>query len=354
MRCDRLEGEALLAELGGELYAHVEQCPDCSARIRGYRRVASWIAEGKALHRAPSGWQGRTLARVLATSSPVPTSVDEPSHEVEDPTTPCVLAGIELHRASPARSSDTALAASAGARVPVPKAQHRKRWSRVVFPIATAASMLVIASSLLLSGDERAPNLAMRSESPGATPLEPAPSAHTPPAPPPSQASSPPTQPTVPANDPQMNDPQTNDPQASDPQGTADPVAIKLPGRRAGAAPAGEGIPDRMRTRRGGPVTVDWDENPTPAPVGPAAIEVVIETIPPGAQVIVGGNVLGTTPLRRSVPRDGELVLRLHGYRDVAVVASRHASRPIELVPLEGKTDDARDGDRDRMPAPPR
>jgi len=66
MSCNRLEDDDLLSELGGELNAHVEQCEDCSARVRGYRQIAGMIAEGATVHRLPADWEHRTLARVDA------------------------------------------------------------------------------------------------------------------------------------------------------------------------------------------------------------------------------------------------------------------------------------------------
>lgn len=66
MSCDRLEHEHLLADLGAALDAHVDQCEDCSARLRGYQTIAALIAEGTTSHRAPADWGQRTLARVKA------------------------------------------------------------------------------------------------------------------------------------------------------------------------------------------------------------------------------------------------------------------------------------------------
>jgi hypothetical protein len=263
------EGDELVVDL--ELHEHLERCPGCRERARPYLRIATWIARAKTLHRAPPGWHERTLARVLATSSAAQPIAEDSGHEVEDPTTPRVVARVDLHRKSPT-ASDTTLSASVGARVPVSKAQRRKHWSRVVFPVATAAIMLVIASTLLLSGDEPAPGLAMRSTLPGAlpgaTPGAIELSGH-PLSVPASQATASPAPPAAPANDTQANDTQANDTQANDTQandthGTTEPVASKRPGQRSRVAPAGAGIPDSARPRRGGAVTVDWprDEDP--------------------------------------------------------------------------------------------
>jgi hypothetical protein len=64
--CKRLEAEGLLAELGGTLDAHVEQCEDCRARLRGYQRLAGLIATGATARQAPADWKARTQARVRA------------------------------------------------------------------------------------------------------------------------------------------------------------------------------------------------------------------------------------------------------------------------------------------------
>jgi hypothetical protein len=75
-----------------------------------------------------------------------------------------------------------------------------------------------------------------------------------------------------------------------------------------------------------------------PAPQDPerSTIAVVVDSVPAGAQVIVDGAVLGTTPYRGALPRrehDARLVLRLAGHVDRAVVVS--TSRPItELIKL--------------------
>jgi len=56
----------MLGDLGDTLDAHVEQCEDCSARARGYQRIAAMIAAGATAHAAPPDWKQRTLARVRA------------------------------------------------------------------------------------------------------------------------------------------------------------------------------------------------------------------------------------------------------------------------------------------------
>ncbi len=63
MTCQRLEQEGMLAEVGGQLDAHVAECADCRARLVGYQTLASWVATGKSAHRAPAGFARRTMER---------------------------------------------------------------------------------------------------------------------------------------------------------------------------------------------------------------------------------------------------------------------------------------------------
>jgi len=60
-------------------------------------------------------------------------------------------------------------------------------------------------------------------------------------------------------------------------------------------------------------------------------VDVAVESNPAGAEVVLGGVVLGTTPFRGRVARedrDVKLVVRLAGYVDRAVVV--HATQPIQ------------------------
>src|SRR5439155_22566308 len=93
------------------------------------------------------------------------------------------------------------------------------------------------------------------------------------------------------------------------------PPAVASPGPIArGTAPASEVPPERA----------------VQLPPEPATVEVAIDSAPPGAQVVVDGTVVGTTPFHGRLPRrdrDVKLVIRLAGYIDRTVVA--HASHPI-------------------------
>jgi hypothetical protein len=84
------------------------------------------------------------------------------------------------------------------------------------------------------------------------------------------------------------------------------------------------------------------DEAPAP-PAEPAAppalIDVVVESAPSGAEVLLGGAVRGTTPFVGRLPcggRDVKLVIRLAGYVDRTILV--HSTAPIrERVMLARK-----------------
>ncbi|HEY0990001.1 MAG TPA: protein kinase [Kofleriaceae bacterium] len=69
---------------------------------------------------------------------------------------------------------------------------------------------------------------------------------------------------------------------------------------------------------------------PDPPPALPLAVDATIDSAPAGAEVVLGGDVLGATPFRGQVPRadrDVKLVIRLAGYVERAIVV--HATEPI-------------------------
>jgi hypothetical protein len=122
----------------------------------------------------------------------------------------------------------------------------------------------------------------------------------------------------------------------------AEPAPAAVSGERS-AAPAPEeratSDPGRSEPRAG-----PGADAPRPAPRprsqasppreprshGGDTIEVAVDSAPPGAQVVIDGAVLGTTPYRGTLARrdrDVKLVLRLAGYADKVVVA--HESQPI-------------------------
>ncbi len=62
MTCDRLERDELLGHLGEEMQ-HVDQCPDCQAKLAGYKRLTDLLA-GESARPLPHRWKERTLARL--------------------------------------------------------------------------------------------------------------------------------------------------------------------------------------------------------------------------------------------------------------------------------------------------
>jgi serine/threonine-protein kinase len=89
------------------------------------------------------------------------------------------------------------------------------------------------------------------------------------------------------------------------------------------------------------------------APAELATIEVAIDSKPSGAQVVLGGDVLGTTPYRGTLPRgaaDVTLVVRLAGHKDAAFVTKTDAAiaRVVKLTKKRGRPagsgDDRDDG----------
>jgi hypothetical protein len=84
---------------------------------------------------------------------------------------------------------------------------------------------------------------------------------------------------------------------------------------------------------------------PPPAPVEPAVVEMGLDSTPRGAEVFVGGALLGTTPARyKSAPTSEpvEFVFRLSG----------HESQQIRALPAQGLTVTAKFSTPAPIPAP--
>ena len=76
---------------------------------------------------------------------------------------------------------------------------------------------------------------------------------------------------------------------------------------------------------------------PAPPPALPATVDITVESTPPGAEVVLAGSVLGTTPYRGQIPRsdrDVKLVVRAPGYLDrtIAVRASQAIQQRVTLI----------------------
>ena len=96
--------------------------------------------------------------------------------------------------------------------------------------------------------------------------------------------------------------------------------------------------------------------DPDPSP--PPAVDATIDSAPAGAEVVLGGDVLGTTPFRGQIPRadrDVKLVVRLAGYvaRTIAVRATERIHERVTLAPMQHAAPSKRvEADRDRSVNP--
>jgi serine/threonine-protein kinase len=110
-------------------------------------------------------------------------------------------------------------------------------------------------------------------------------------------------------------------------------------------------------TVRCGPAVAPSRERDPPPPL-PLAVDVMIDSAPAGAEVVLGRDVLGTTPFRGQIPRadrDVKLVIRLAGHVERMIAV--HATEPIHervtlaRVPLAAPPKRA-EADRDRSVNP--
>ena len=154
MTCHRLE-EGLLGDLGEALDPHIEQCPDCSARVQGYHRIAGWIADGRTMHRPSAEWRNRMLAGVLGDGARLRSIPPAPSGTQPMAT---VDAASEVAGARPAAN---ALADSEAVRAPSASRRPRRRWARAVLPIAGAVVAMAAAAMVWCGGDRQGPRVAI-------------------------------------------------------------------------------------------------------------------------------------------------------------------------------------------------
>jgi serine/threonine-protein kinase len=225
----------------------------------------------------------------------------------------------------------TTLSGSATTSMLLPRT-GRRRWPIAAFSVGLAAvTVVVVALAMRRGGD--VPAIASRPADPPtatAVPAQPAPASPLPagtPGAPPAEAV-----PGAPGNAPAMAPPpapaEPAVPPASE-QRSAAPAPGELatpdPGRSEPRAPSGSDAPrpaPRPRSQASPPRE--------PRAHGGDTIEVAVDSAPPGAQVVIDGAVLGTTPYRGTRARrdrDVKLVVRLAGYADKVVVA--HESLPI-------------------------
>jgi hypothetical protein len=179
-----------------------------------------------------------------------------------------------------------------------------------------------------------APVIASHPTEPSAVPLpaQPPPVPAAPHEDPPAPTAAPTAAPTpsAPSAPPATDDPSARRDPVLDPPAAPAPgePAAPDPGRVEPRAPSGSGAP-RTAPRPHAPAS--GSREPVPHAQGSGGtIDVAVDSAPAGAQVVLDGAVLGTTPYRGTLTRrdrDIKLVLRLAGYADRIVLARE--SQPI-------------------------
>jgi serine/threonine-protein kinase len=116
-------------------------------------------------------------------------------------------------------------------------------------------------------------------------------------------------------------------------------VVVTLVMRGDGEAPVMLAAASVQEPVRSAPVPEPSRELDPPSPPPPAAVDVDIDSAPAGADVVLGDEVLGTTPFHGRIPRSDrevKLVIRLAGHVDRTIAG--HATEPIhERVTLARK-----------------
>lgn len=318
MTCRHHDDSNLLAELGAEPDTHHEPCPECSRRLLGYRRVVTWIAEGRTDHRPSAEWRRRTLAQVRATPIPIPsprpTASEVTTAEVRRAWPEAENASGDrpssAHESVPESGTATAERAVtkpelvAGAAMPPRNVRPRTRPLLAAFTLTSAAVIAVMLAAVSPRSKDTVEPTALGSRSPSSTATE-----------------------------------------ATRPEPAH---AVVGPSRNPSEPPVSAAPTDLASEHRGASAFVDWgapsaESPPSPVdaaqvPLAPATIE--IDTVPRGAQVLLDGVVLGTTPYHGVIPRSEraiKLVVRLAGYLDetVAVGAAPPVTQRIELIPID-------------------
>ena len=290
MTCRRLE-EDLLGDLGAAPDPHIEQCPDCSARMQGYQRIAGWIADGRTMQRPSAEWRNRMFAHVLGDGARLrsiqraPTG-SQPMASVEPATElPARPPGADLRASSSAaeapasppgadvlarpfedalaRQPAIALAESENPRGPSRSRRRQRRWVRAVIPIVGAAVAMAAALIVRCGGDLQPPRVAIETPNPSGK-GESSGRGHAPEHGAPEPTGSAAAAPALPSKGPA----------AGDSQG-----ASKQPGStRHASDPSGSQRPAVPSTKRGGDVVVDWGgDGSTSAPDERAAAHVAFE-----------------------------------------------------------------------------
>jgi hypothetical protein len=315
MTCRRLEGRDSLADLVEAPDRHTQHCPDCSARLRGYQRMARWIAEGKTSHRASADWRRRTLAQLRAAASG---RAQLPSASSASSASGQSGARAQSGGRAPSPLVEVTLPDPTRPRALVPSVPPPSRARLLAVVALSSAAIVVVTLVAVMTRDgESTVQIAI-----GTDPARPSPIS------PPGEAS------ISPSGDRPQADPPSN-PAPSASAGSSQPI-----GRAQGASKtSGPGPDDSPGRRRGVNVTIDI---PSADPAGSAqsTIDVSIVTNPPGAGVVLDGAVLGTTPYRGTLPRSErqlKLAISLADFLDevITVDASRPITRNIQLVPIQ-------------------
>src|SRR5262249_43937454 len=115
--------------------------------------------------------------------------------------------------------------------------------------------------------------------------------------------------------------------------------------------------PTARERSRGRQATTDAQRGrAAPASREPATVDVELDSSPPGADVVLDGALLGTTPFRGTITRRDRAVrlgVHLAGYADRTVVAraSQSIAERVTLVRKPGSASKPRsDGDRSVNP----
>jgi hypothetical protein len=336
----------LLAGVDGTPDDHTEQCPTCGALVRDCRRIAAWIAEGKTNHSAPAEWKLRTLARVLASSGPVQSSLEEVVHTADAAAAQHTVARTQVRSLAP--SGLLVVPATAPAEAERSRPQLRRRHGALAAAVIAGAAVFGVilmarhdGPGIGLPGTERvravsgSDRMELGTES-ASHPLE---------VTLPSRQSAPPPQPSRdPLGAAQLDAPAIEAPVTAGQSSRAEPAPIKRRGasrERRGETVDGAEPTNPASRRRAGTVTIDLERE-----MSSETIEVDIDTVPPGAQVVLDRVILGTTPFHHSLQRsdrERELAIRLDGYVDeTVIVGARSVASHIKLVPVPVEPRDPR------------
>ena len=164
---------------------------------------------------------------------------------------------------------------------------------------------------------------------------------------------------TAPVQSPSPVPVQSPSPSPPPPEPTPVPAVEVQPAAKAVPAPPVE--PSPAVAPAPPPVAPAPSPVPAPVPVAPSVpevkVDVELDSVPAGAQVVLGRAVLGKTPFHGKLPRhtgDAVLVIRLEGYADqrVTVPADAASHERVKLVRLPPPAPKRSRADRDKSVNP--